>query len=224
MKTEGLTRYHPGNRGLHLKYGRKILPATPAVWSHVFDKWYGVLQRYVDAMHDEKGLPWDYEERPQVGFLAAAIWACDGVVLEEWKTLKECTKSGEKYGRCDMFARLQNAELDCHIEAKWEEVSLADLKPVTSKVRSCLESAQADANGLRYKGEGEGIAVAFLGLRRQIESDLSAEIASELAQLCPEDFGVNAVGWVCLSNADADLVSRERPESRVGMILLVKHV
>jgi hypothetical protein len=67
-------------------------------------KWVEIQAAFDDA--NEEG-PFSYTERPQIGFLAAAIWQSNGIALEEWKSEKAGTASDEASsdysGRCDLW-------------------------------------------------------------------------------------------------------------------------
>ncbi len=58
---------------------------------------------------------WWYHERPCIGFLSAAVWQCEGVTLEEWRTDK-VTKAGSRKGRCDLYVCRRRRQF--FIEAK----------------------------------------------------------------------------------------------------------
>jgi hypothetical protein len=68
------------------------------------DEWTKIQSAFDRA--NQEG-PFSYTERPQIGFLAAAIWQSNGIALEEWKSEKAGNPSGavcpDYSGRCDLW-------------------------------------------------------------------------------------------------------------------------
>ena len=190
-------------------------------WGSVVDSWHQIIQRYVEALAEDGGsFPWNYQERPQIGFLACAAWNCGGAVLEEWKTKK--SKSGRKVGRgrCDLFIRMPNCTTDFHIEAKWELAwLLKEQASVERNLRNCLGKAIQDARRLKYAGRDEKVAVAFVSVGLGEEAGAEAAVVS-FHKLRAKDFGADVLAWVSL---DEDGMN-QRKGQEVGLVLMVKQL
>jgi hypothetical protein len=72
-------------------------------------KWIQVLKEY----HIRVEPPWNYRERAQVGFFAAASWLIDVPAIEEWALIKG-PEDKQIRGRCDLWIETGGF----HIEAK----------------------------------------------------------------------------------------------------------
>lgn len=94
---------HPMSLGQHYQCPR-LRGLDP-----VLKSWIRVLKRYY-SIGDQ---PWNYRERTQIGFFAAAAWLSGHVALEEWSTQKG-RKDARRKGRCDLWIDIA----DFHIEAK----------------------------------------------------------------------------------------------------------
>ena len=214
------TRYHLGKKGFQLFFGTVSIDSEEIDWHFVFKSWHTILQDYVNILSDEKDLPWNYNERPQIGFFAAAIWRLGGAALEEWRTIKRDADSVEGHGRCDLFARLPGVRPDLHMEAKSEMARLDGNACVdVEKSKRFLQSATRDAEALTYAAKGEKVAIAFVCLERG-EAPSVAGLHRKLVELRPEAFDASAISWACLS--DADLENSCDSWRRIGLLVLVK--
>jgi hypothetical protein len=101
----------------------------------VFQKLLSMHESYMRDGGDGDFAFW-YRERPNVGLLAAAVWLCDGISLEEYGLVK-----GKRRGRCDLWFRIGNTSFVC--EAKHLPLILSD-KASAHKVCKKLENVARD--------------------------------------------------------------------------------
>ena len=118
-------------------------PSEHSIYEPLFRRWIDVQRRYaVQCEYDD--FAHNYSERPQVGFVAAAVWLAGGVALEEWKTQKNggedaCT------GRCDLWFNLPGKG-SYHAEAKHARLRIGHdsaLENATKMMRKAEMAAQA---------------------------------------------------------------------------------
>jgi hypothetical protein len=131
----------------------------------IFKKLKSVHQAYIDG-EDGTDCPYWFSERPQVGFLAAAIWQSGGTALEEYGTNK--TKAIEPVtarGRCDLWIRTRKAGFECEAKQLW--LNLGNLRTQTAELvqrvfvhkKDGLNSAIDDVARLKNK---KGLALCFV--------------------------------------------------------------
>jgi hypothetical protein len=105
-------------------------------------KWLDIPRRYrVGSGGDSM---WDYHERAQTGFMAAAVWLAGGVALEEWRTDKKAYGGNSRHGRGDLW--LCHKRLSMHVEAKYLSIKLGrTAKSAARAVVLKLREASRDA-------------------------------------------------------------------------------
>lgn len=177
--------------GLTIDYfgPRTELPARYQDWWGVFIEWKNVLHRYSDATYtrdlgSDEG--WTYGERPQVGFLAAAIWKAGGVAIEEYEAQKKGVDDLRfRYrGRADLWGTV--GEYSYSLEAKHKEVRL-DTSGTLNTFLGQMTWAGNDVKRVIEHCNCIG-AVAFLPLKAPVQ--MAAEFdALRLAHIDDERFG-----------------------------------
>ena len=109
----------------------------------LFRHWIEVQHRYA-AQSKFEDFAHNYSERPQVGFVAAAVWLAGGVALEEWKT-KKIGGEESHTGRCDLWFSLPGKG-SYHAEAKHEWLRVGHdsaLRKANAMMKKAEMSAQA---------------------------------------------------------------------------------
>lgn len=96
-------------------------------WGILIETWRSLMDRYVDVMRDLDDLPYWYNERANVGFLAAAAWHLGGVSIWEYsvKAMSDI-KAATRFP--DLWIRIPQLKLNCEIQAKivWGGNALLD--------------------------------------------------------------------------------------------------
>ena len=83
-----------------------------AGWHKLLRKWQDVMDDYVRHTED---VPYWYNERANVGFVAAAVWKLGGVAIEEYSIDKQSHKAK---GRADLRFYIPRFEMKYSVEAK----------------------------------------------------------------------------------------------------------
>jgi hypothetical protein len=107
-----------------------------------------------------------YNERANVGSLAAAIWKQKGFALEEYNSVKGF-KNEKRDGRIDLFFsyKTPNKRIDCILEAKmlWLYCNRIKSDNIGKKISIDLIAACKDAeDSLRGQNYYQGIGVVFV--------------------------------------------------------------
>lgn len=134
-------------------------PAELAVWPELIKRWRKQHRAYVEAA-DEAG--WGYRERPNVGFLAGAVWAMGGVAIEEYEDRKKDPddKRFHYSGRGDLWMKL--GKKGFKLEAKHTHVNL-HTKGTVATLCSAADRAGLDSDHLKFDSDFTG-GLAFLSL------------------------------------------------------------
>jgi hypothetical protein len=126
----------------------------------VFARLRDVHQQYIDDS-PKKDFPYWYSERPQVGFLAAAVWKCGGIALEEYGTNKT---EDDKRGRGDLFIKIGGKGFDCEAKRLWLRFSRSeDSEDLVGKILKDKNDGlkQAEINVKDHSSNG-GLALCFV--------------------------------------------------------------
>lgn len=138
----------------------------------VFLRWRKLIEELADewALERFKTLrdcPWWYLERTSVGFLAGAVWLCDGEAIEEYSTTKRfrkprgTEKKGSGRGDLRMYIGRNG---DYVVEAKQGPSCLeADKEQIKKDVKKYLyKGAVKDAVSAAADGKTKKLGIAFL--------------------------------------------------------------
>lgn len=138
---------------------REQPPAELALWVDVVKLWWKHHRAYLDQA---KEAGWAYRERPNVGFLASAIWGVGGVALEEYEDNKKDPSDKRFYytGRGDLWAKL--GKRGYKLEAKHKHVNL-QTHGTEKTLCSAADAAGLDSDHLRFDSDYTG-GIAFLSL------------------------------------------------------------
>jgi len=126
--------------------------------SILFQKMKPIIERYIN--HTDGDLPFFYNERANVGLLAAAAWAAGAACIEEYRTNKSHSSDIKKkvYGRGDLYISFGEEVL--LIEAKNNWIFLKSRRStIESQFSKSIEKAIKDAQ--RATEDGHLIALSF---------------------------------------------------------------
>jgi hypothetical protein len=134
-------------------------------FGRLLESWLNVHRKYCVGLSLQAEHAWEYSERPQVGLLSNAAAIIGGITLEEWNTEKFVDEEKKRYGRNDLWLRLNppTKSQDYQLEAKHRRIDLRG--PVdASGLLSVMNEAQSAAKVLNPK-HGKIVAASFLTLR-----------------------------------------------------------
>lgn len=161
----------------------------------IFKEWARVHQRYSDKHVDDCTF-W-YTERPQIGWLEAAVWLCEGTAKEEYGVTKRKRSSmGERpnnMGRCDLSITINAPELCC--EAKYVKTNIKRrTKSLAMVISKGMKSATNDVKRLEEK---KGFAICFVrpAFHGTELSTMEAKLR-ELINMVFKDSHYDALVWV----------------------------
>ena len=120
-------------------------------------EWVAVIRHYIERVDGD--LPFWHAERPQVGFLSAAVWRLGGAALEEFGTKK--VLDGEDYsGRNDLWFILDG--LKVWVEAKFLFLDIDDERETDlGRVNAAIKAANDNAAVLNRNDE-EAVGIVFV--------------------------------------------------------------
>jgi hypothetical protein len=125
--------------------GHDPLPANAALkWLEpAIRMWTKVHCIYAEVFKEDDALYW-YNERPQVGALAAAAWKANMYALEEYATTKHHPITKKKTGRIDLYIGDHNGH-SATLEAKLSWVNPdTRLEKLDAKMQWALDDARLD--------------------------------------------------------------------------------
>lgn len=135
-------------------------------WDSLLEEWILSIERFSRITNGD--VPYWYNERANVGVLAAAAWRCGRIALEEFQHEKIDVSSNEEtdetnqekwMGRCDLW--ISNDRSEELIEAKFKWLNLLSER-IDEISTDCLGAAVKNAYDTRGNGEIRAIGVAFL--------------------------------------------------------------
>lgn len=162
---------------------KPALPPKLEAWPEVFLQWHAVHRRY--AVQEGHDVGWWWRERPQVGFLTAAIWMAGGSALQEYRAVRKVAADSDEsgLGRADLFASLGG--LRYTFEAK--HCYVRPDTPGTEKTVASHFAAAEDAVARLDEGYDLEGALLFVGLYTKAAS--VAETQKSVADFRGFDFG-----------------------------------
>jgi hypothetical protein len=123
----------------------------------ILNIWPDILDKYI-RYNESQDNPWWYNERSTLSTLAAAGWACNGIAIEEFSTVKG-KKDDFWKGRCDLFLGLKNEQFACEAKQAWCPIG-RNAKNSFINVNDGLNFACNDARELD-KQEGRRLGLCF---------------------------------------------------------------
>jgi hypothetical protein len=142
-------------RGYHIKQKKGM-----SHWGPLLEEWLLAIERFCRVTKGNDAPYW-YNERANLGTLAAAAWRCGRIALEEFQYQKGYKNKPKWLGRADLWiASDDHEEL---IEAKFSWCSLKSKNGVAVKAAEVLDTALPDAKKTRGGDEAlKAIGVAFV--------------------------------------------------------------
>lgn len=123
----------------------------------ILTSWLKVIDTYLNYS-DLEDSPWWYNERATLSSFAAAVWAANGVALEEYATVKGKTRQAWT-GRCDLYIGISSQQFACEAKQAWCPIGRRSKKGF-SNAKSGINDACDDARKLD-KGEGRRLGLCF---------------------------------------------------------------
>jgi hypothetical protein len=200
-------------------------------FERVLEQWIKIQSEF-DAANEEG--PFNYTERPQVGFLAAAIWRANGMALEEWKTEKVGGGSGAESnaynGRCDLWfnttSKPKDSDFGWYLEAKHLWMRGSEIaRWLGDPELNGLEQAIASAK--RRKSPEGRLGCVFISVFLDGKKGKIDDEHLSLLQVLPQkarEVDTAAVAWYITSRERVEsLLSRQsaQPKLTVATILLI---
>lgn len=133
-------------------------------WEVLLVEWMATMQKYHLVAND---LPYWYNERANVGILAAAAWRCGYVALEEYADNKRNKKSEtdndeerDRLGRVDLWIGRPDDASGELIEAKLRWLNIGTASTSKSELQAGLNIAIDDARRSKT-GKGATLGLTF---------------------------------------------------------------
>lgn len=192
----------------------------------VLQKWIKTVEYYSDIYEDD-ACYW-YNERANVGILAAATWMTKGWhALEEYSTKKhgETCDDDKRYGRCDLYIAKRDG-VSFAIEAKhaWQDIGdrcQDRLRASEAKFKAAVE----DARKLQNKEDADHRLAACFILPRLPEKQ-NNNIDSKIKEWLKDTVkmkNVDAIAW-CFPKTSRELLSGQHNYIYPGVCLAINVV
>lgn len=198
-------------------------------WDALLEEWILSIERFSRITNGD--VPYWYNERANIGILAAAAWRCGRIALEEFQHEKidalsdgesESASQKSRNGRCDLWISGDNRSEEI-VEAKFRWLNMSSDK-LPKIAETCLNAAVTDAAATQKARNDEikAIGVAFLPVYANADkvSDLEVDIAKTIksASKLPADL----VAW-CFPKRLRERIS-EKNNHLPGVIMLANIV
>jgi hypothetical protein len=168
--------------------------------------WHKVLTRYCEAFK-WNDCPWWYSERPGVSTLSGAVWAMDGIALEEFKVKKRAEDKRGAYGRCDLYFGLPSGKSHSHfdVECKHCWVKLHEPFEVgVDRITEALKNASRDAEKLP-KNASTRLGIVFVSFcAGKSHYDQDTELRKWAKELKSKKLNHAAAAWFLLTNRHSE--------------------
>ena len=179
------------------------------------EEWLLAVERYCRVTEGEDA-PYAYNERANVGLLAAAAWRCGRVALEEFQFEKGAKYRPKWAGRADLWMASEDTEE--FVEAKFCWVSLQKRREIAEVVGPAMQAAVKDAKASTGGNGAKAIGVGFFPVylpasRVEAIDDLIQAILDEFKE-APH----HAIAW-CFPERMREFTPRENVLP--GLIMLV---
>jgi hypothetical protein len=186
----------------------------------ILNGWVRLQKDYIHKVKND--LPWWYLERPQIGFLAGAVWRAKGIALEEWATKKGEKRHKTKNGRNDLW--LQHEGREWYIEAKYIRCELRKGDSnCAQKIKKHLDSAKVDVLKV-HSPELQQLAVVFAAAQWRGSAKEFAEAVKLWKRICvPERSESDAVAVVTAKRCSPRL-KLYTTEKLIGLSVFIRLV
>ncbi len=168
--------------------GYTIHHESLAPWGPIFEDWTLLVQKYCRKVAGDA--PYYYNERANVGLLAAAIARCNWPALEEFPNEKK-VRSSRSDGRVDLFAHISGSEF--WIEAKQGWINLGGRLALENSLKA-IDEAVADIKRCEVEAVCKlGIAFLVPHILRRKAQHIDAQLEEYLNRLGKEQ--LDAFAW-----------------------------
>jgi hypothetical protein len=162
--------------------------------------WTKINCIYATALKEEDALYW-YNERPNIGALAAAAWKTNLLAVEEYAAMKRSRITGKQSGRIDLY--IANSSIDACIEAKQCWVTPGTrLATLEEKMNAALRDAKKDDDA------HQRIGVVFYTMRVRSYDTAESALRHEIERV--REIKPDTLAW-CFPKETRRLES-EKPE------------
>ncbi|WP_174874809.1 hypothetical protein [Vogesella oryzae] len=199
-------------------------------WDALLEEWFLSIERY--SRITDGGAPYWFNERANVGVLAASAWRCGRIALEEFQYEKVDVSNSEDTdeeaikkwnGRCDLWMR--GDRIEEIVEAKFKWLNLCSDK-TNENALTCLDQAVKDAANTKGHDEIRAVGVAFLPVYAKVDKvgdieSLEVLISDKVASISKQS--VDLVAW-CFPFRVRKSVSEKYRNYLPGVILLASAV
>ena len=181
----------------------------------IFKKLTSVHQDFGNAFEDEC-TPW-FWERPQIGFLSAAVWLSRGVAIEEFRSAKTI-EHDRKTGRGDL--RFHFREYKFHVEAKYSFTK--NLDGIDRNISKQLNVAARDVRRVRCNDYAK-LAICFVVplIAKSPSFDVYKRCSEWLSELRNENW-CDALVWIGTKNGEEPYLGRTHLFP--GILLLIRQI
>lgn len=197
-------------------------------WDALLEEWILSIERFSRITKDD--VPYWYNERANIGVLAAAAWRCGRIALEEFQHQKvDALSDGEpedaaqksRNGRCDLWISGDSSEEIVEAKFRWLNMSSEKMAKIAE---TCLDAALIDAIATQ-KARNDGIkaiGVAFLPVYANADKvgDIEVDITKTIKSA--SKLQADLVAW-CFPKRLRENIS-EKNNYLPGVIMLAKAV
>ena len=195
-------------------------------WSALLEEWMLSIERF--SRITDGDVPYWYNERANIGVLAAAAWRCGRIALEEFQYEKidvshngETDETAQKKwnGRCDLWISDDRSEEIVEAKFKWLNMNSEKLPELAV---STLDDAVRDAENTKGNDEVNAIGVAFLPLYARVDKVENIEkLIAETIKRAIELKGPHLVAW-CFPARLRNHIAEKNNNYLPGIVLLAK--
>ena len=182
----------------------------PSLKKHLAE-WLEVLRLY----HTRVEPPWNFRERAQVGFFAAASWRLQIPAIEEWSLVKGPEDKQIK-GRCDLWIETGNF----HIEAKhmWCRAT----GNITKEMRYIANTQQRAIESVSLVNADRRLAFSFLTpfIQKRKQDNLDHRVSFWLDNLL--QLKHDAIAWYLPARTRKEEFTDENLS--IGCVLLINKI
>ncbi|MDR2364820.1 MAG: hypothetical protein LBD68_03070 [Zoogloeaceae bacterium] len=198
----------PNDDAIYIKTRDALSPLKP-----ILQKWAELVIRYSNAFAGKDACYW-YNERANIGVLAAAAWQAEG---EKWLALEEYgTQKRHGVGRCDLY--VANKTVSFAVEAKlaWQNIGDRVSAPY-QQISEKWGQAWTDTGEL-HKDEADHRVLACFIAPRFPASGKDVNLA-EWREGLAREFSPDALAWVFPESSASLRNSRQRIYPGVCLLL-----
>ncbi|MCB0743518.1 MAG: hypothetical protein KDC67_06415 [Ignavibacteriae bacterium] len=189
-------------------------------WDALLEEWMLCIERYTRVRYGDQ--PYAYNERANIGLLAAAAWRCGRTAIEETRAIKGYFNKPKWTGRIDLW--IGDDKEEELIESKFKWLPINSPKDADLIISLTMKEALADAKksaGI-YKNDGVrslGIGFFPVYLKSRHKNKINEMILKSVneAQLYP----YHAIAWCFPKEARNEIT--EQKNLLPGIIMVINN-